>query len=333
MICNKYYTASNTRVSHLKRTAFSILILGLSACSQLSHDTTKTKQPIEILKTAKVEHIVLVSIDGLRPDAITEKNAPNLFKLTQSGLYYPQAQTIQRSVTLPSHTSMLTGLDSSRHNVDKNKSLPGFISHPTVMKLVHQNGQSTAALFAKKKLNFLFSSDTVDYVYGRGLNNIDFHQTYASNLATEFTRTWGKNAYNLTFIHIREPDSAGHKHGWMSDEYLNQAVTAADQAVGQIYTSITNSRFANSTMLIITADHGGKDKIHWNNNPEDLTIPWLAVHPDIKPDTRIAEQVRIYDTAPTILYLLRTPIPSELDGRIIPGIQSLFPRREDKSVH
>ena len=81
----------------------SLLVL-LDACSNIPFEPAVSDR-------AKVTHIVLISIDGLRPDAINIKNAKNLYTLSHAGLYYPDAQTIKRSVTLPSHTSMLTGLD------------------------------------------------------------------------------------------------------------------------------------------------------------------------------------------------------------------------------
>src|SRR5689334_12837495 len=55
------------------------------------------------------DHVVVVSIDGLRPDAIARFKAPTLTRLMHEGRYSLSAQTISLSLTLPSHTSMLTG--------------------------------------------------------------------------------------------------------------------------------------------------------------------------------------------------------------------------------
>jgi predicted AlkP superfamily pyrophosphatase or phosphodiesterase len=273
---------------------------------------------------ATVNHIVLVSVDGLRPDAIKRENAKNLYALSQAGLYYANAQTIKRSVTLPSHTSLLTGLDVKQHKISKNKTLPGYIAFPTVLQVLKNNGKTTAALFSKPKLKFLFPPDSYDHLYGTGQNGVDYHQTHASNIAAEFSRIWAKQGYNLTFIHIREPDSAGHKHGWMSDEYLNQAIPATDEAIGQIYDSIKKSPYANDTLLIITSDHGGQDTTHWHHRPEDLTIPWMAIHPAISTELNTDSNVTIYDTTPTILYLLNAPVPEGLDGHVIQRIKTIF---------
>jgi predicted AlkP superfamily pyrophosphatase or phosphodiesterase len=308
------------------KTAITNLIRILAHAFVLSLLVACSHKPIEpaVSDKATVKHIVLISVDGLRPDAINSKNAKNLYALSHAGLYYANAQTIKRSVTLPSHTSMLTGLDVKQHKITNNNTLPGYIAYPTVMQILKKKGKTTATLFSKKKLKFLFPPDSYDHLYGRGQNGVDYHQTNASKMAAEFSRFWGKQGYNLTFIHLREPDSAGHKHGWMSDEYLNQAIPTVDDAIGQIYDSIKKSPYANDTLLIITSDHGGQDTTHWHHRPEDLTIPWMAIHPAISSELNTDSNVNIYDTTPTILYLMNAPAPEGLDGQVIQRIKTIF---------
>lgn len=299
------------------------LLITVFALTQLTSCTNIPFGPSPV-KNPAIKHIVLVSIDGLRPDAINRSNAKNLFELSRSNLYYPEAQTIQRSVTLPSHTSMLTGLDYSRHKITTNKPLPGHVPFATVFQILKKTGKTNAAFFSKKKLGFLFHPDSLDYIYGPGQQDTKYHQTHANELSENFSHVWPKQFFNMTFIHIREPDETGHKYGWMSNEYLNQAIPAADKAIGQIYNTIKNSKHANDTLLIITADHGGKDKTHWYQRPEDFTIPWMAINPGIKPETKHGKGVYIYDTMPTILYLLGAPVPENIDGHVIPRLKQLF---------
>src|SRR5262245_8758227 len=65
---------------------------------------------------AVTDHVVIVSIDGLRPDAIATYKAPTLERLMGEGSYTLHAATILPSKTLPSHTSMLTGEPPSVHH-------------------------------------------------------------------------------------------------------------------------------------------------------------------------------------------------------------------------
>ena len=74
------------------------------------------------------------------------------------------------------------------------------------------------------------------------------------------------------------------------------------------------------TLIIITADHGGKEKNHKENSPLVTTIPWLAVGSQIKENYKISEQVYIYDTAPTVLNALGLPPIPNIDGKVISEI-------------
>src|SRR5687767_2616750 len=86
---------------------------------------------------------LLVSIDGLRPDAISKFQAPTLMRLMKEGSYTLSARTILPSKTLPSHTSMLTGEPPDRHGVLWNTAVedePGTLEIPTVFSVARQRG-------------------------------------------------------------------------------------------------------------------------------------------------------------------------------------------------
>jgi hypothetical protein len=88
-------------------------------------------------------NVVLVSIDGLRPDAIATFKAPTLSRLITEGSYTLSARTILPSKTLPSHTSMLTGEPPDRHGVLWNDALsdePGTLEIPTIFSAARSRG-------------------------------------------------------------------------------------------------------------------------------------------------------------------------------------------------
>ena len=74
--------------------------------------------------------VVIVSIDGLRPDAVQQLNPPNLRALREKGAYTWQAQTITPSNTLPSHVSELTGYPPARHGITWDDYLPAKLKNP-----------------------------------------------------------------------------------------------------------------------------------------------------------------------------------------------------------
>ncbi|GIW74943.1 MAG: hypothetical protein KatS3mg104_0006 [Phycisphaerae bacterium] len=71
------------------------------------------------LKSSAAEpRVLIISIDGLRPDLALRAEMPNLRSLLRNGSYSFWAYTTPAAITLPSHTSMLTGCDhrTSRNN-------------------------------------------------------------------------------------------------------------------------------------------------------------------------------------------------------------------------
>src|SRR5687768_7962256 len=67
---------------------------------------TETPAPtITPTRAPLTRRVLILSIDGLRPDAISLAPMPNLFALMQSGAYSLTAQTVYPSVTLVAHAS------------------------------------------------------------------------------------------------------------------------------------------------------------------------------------------------------------------------------------
>jgi hypothetical protein len=115
---------------------------------------------------AKAKWAVVISIDGLRPDAIEEAPAPALLDMMRRGAFCPKAETIRPSITLPSHTSMLSGLDYKRHGVSWNNYRPGHFAHPTVFTVATQAGRQAAMFFSKDKFAYLAHPQAVAWTYG-----------------------------------------------------------------------------------------------------------------------------------------------------------------------
>jgi predicted AlkP superfamily pyrophosphatase or phosphodiesterase len=264
----------------------------------------------------RAQHVIVISIDGLRPDAIARTHAAHLQELIGQGTYCPAAQTVRPSVTVPAHVSMITGLDPKAHQVLWNRYRRGYYTGRTIFSIAKKAGLSTALFFAKKKLNYLVNPNHIDFVYGK--RPPPYHPTdaTAAGLAEAFARAWQAHTYALVLVHIREPDIAGHRYGWMSRPYLS-AVEEADRAIGSIVSALRRSGAWDKTALIITADHGGRGLRHAPSHRENLTIPWIAVGPGVPAGLRLQRAVSVYDTAPTALAFLGLSMPGDVDGTVV----------------
>ena len=114
------------RPSVLRRFAALIPLLGASlallcaACggptaAAPSHPTGE--EIVEPTEETAPPKVVIMSVDGLRGDAPTQTPAPNIYGLTRRGAYTWKAQTVYPSMTLPAHTSMLTGFPPTDHHI------------------------------------------------------------------------------------------------------------------------------------------------------------------------------------------------------------------------
>ena len=119
---------------------------------------------------------------------------------------------------------------------------------------------------------------------------------------------------NVLFIHFPDTDRVGHEYGWMSENYL-YAVNHMDQSIGEVVAALDSEGYLETTLLILTADHGGHDRKHGLDCPEDRTIPWLAVGPGVPQGVTLTSHVNIYDTAATAAQAFNLPIPERWDGR------------------
>src|SRR5438132_243269 len=67
-----------------------------------------------------VKKVLLIGIDGCRPDALLAAKAPNLHGLIQDGCFSDKAQALEFTVSGPCWSSMLTGVDWKKHGVRDN---------------------------------------------------------------------------------------------------------------------------------------------------------------------------------------------------------------------
>jgi predicted AlkP superfamily pyrophosphatase or phosphodiesterase len=256
-------------------------------------------------------NVIVVSIDGLRPDAIAAANARTLERLLAEGSGTLTAHTIVPSKTLPAHASMLTGVVPAKHGITWNSDETdevGVVSVPTVFELAHQAGYRTAAFFSKKKFNHLIKEGSLDEVRVPRFGLIPASRTVGE--AMQYMR---RRKPNLLFVHIAEADFLGHRLGWMSMAY-RWGVREADAAVAALIDAAEDTYGPNGYTLIVTADHGGNGKDHGSEADTDTTIPWISWGLGIRGGHRITGQVRTMDTAATVLRVLGVQIPSGWDG-------------------
>ncbi|MCB9078134.1 MAG: alkaline phosphatase family protein [Anaerolineaceae bacterium] len=274
---------------------------------------TPRPAPTDTPEPAELKYVVLISIDGLRPDALELADTPTLDALRAAGAYSAKAKAVLPSVTLVNHASMLGGMGPDKHGITWNVLDPeaGKIKGPTLFSVAHEAGLSSIMVVGKAKLAHIVLPDSVDAFYQPG-----YTDRQVVNQALDIIDT---GLPDILFIHLPDVDSAGHLTGWMGLGQL-LAINLTDGLIGEIVSGLKDTGVLENTLIIITADHGGSGLTHGTASPEDSTIPWLTVGPGVPAGVTIEQPIIIYDTAATILYALGVPIPDVWDGRPITEI-------------
>jgi hypothetical protein len=273
--------------------------------------TTRPPTPIPTSTPAadprpEVARVLIVSVDGLRPEAVELAPMSVLAGLMAGGAYTLQARTVYPPATLPAHVSMLTGLCPEKHGVTWNDDLP-WREGPAaggLFELAHQSGLRTVMVVGKGKLRqaaapqhtdvFLFINDRDTVIADR-----------AAGLMAE--------GFGLMLVHFPTVDWMGHAYGWLSPEQLSVA-RRADQSLGVLLAALDRAGLGDTTLVIVTADHGGSGQSHGSRRPEDMTVPWVLAGPGVLP-LELEAPVSVVDTAATAAWALGLPLPEGLDGR------------------
>lgn len=287
-------------------------VLGLSllswSCNNL--ESVPLVYTPDLVFDAQPKRVLIVSFDGLRPDAISPARAEHIQSVAAAGVSATGAHTILPSITLPSHTSMLTGVTPEKHGIFWNNWDPskGLVQVPTLFDEAKKQGLRTAMIVGKEKFRHLNHPGSVDdFVLETG---------DPSAIARAAIGVIHDQQPQLLFVHFAHPDNVGHKHGWMTSDQL-EAIDEADTGLGRILQSLKNQGLLASTAVIVTADHGGKGSTHGDASEESTSIPWFAVGAGVGAHRTIGSPVTTYDTAATAAKLLAVPVPANWDGKTV----------------
>src|SRR5262245_44936146 len=113
-----------------------------------------------------IDRVLIISIDGLRPDLLLRASMPRVRGLCSDGCYTFWAETTPEAYTLPCHVSMLTGAPSEKHGVTWNNYIEeSYPEVPTLFEVAKQAGYSTAMATGKMKFVVLTKPGTMDHYF------------------------------------------------------------------------------------------------------------------------------------------------------------------------
>ncbi len=252
--------------------------------------------------------VVFVMIDGMRPDAIAAGQCVHLQAFMQRGASTMTAQSVMPSMTLPCHTSIFHSVPPSRHGITTNHYIPMARPLPGLVEVARMHGKKTAFVHNWEPLRDMARPEQVMYSW---CHEPPLDQSYDDEMHREALRVVQSNRYDFVFVYYGSVDTAGHVYGWMEEGYLAQ-LKHVDTLVGELLAAIPAA-----SHIVIQADHGGHERTHGTDLPEDMNIPWMAAGPTIKQGHQITRPVSLIDTAPTLARLLGIGSHEDWDGTAV----------------
>lgn len=281
----------------------------------------------------QVKHVILVTVDGFRPDFYLDSawQTRNMRHLLRNGVYAYGVNSVLPSITYPSHTTIVTGVWPVKHGVYYNGMFDEMgkgnkiywhdtaIHVPTLWGAVHAQGKKVAALLwpvsADAPVDYNIPDigslgDSVREAYSKpagfvadvkktifnGADKIEYGKN--TNVGRIAAYVIEKDQPTFMTVHLFAVDHAEHTVG-RTGKMVEEAVADADSAIGIIQDAIVKQGLANSTVLIVTGDHGFKN-VSTNVNPN----VWLAQAGLIK-DVKKGDWTAMFNAAggSTFLYL------------------------------
>jgi predicted AlkP superfamily pyrophosphatase or phosphodiesterase len=256
--------------------------------------------------------IVLILVDGMRPDGLTQADTPTLKKLMAGGAYTLGAQSVLPSWTLPCITSLILGVEPLTHGTLTNNFGSNSWEVPGLIDLLHNAGYKTASFTNWEQLRDLSRPGALDMSVC--INTAESHSLPTGEsdrtLISISCMALRQQPLDFVFLYLGSVDTAGHMYGWMSPEYI-QAIENADLCVRHFLAELPED-----TAVFITADHGGIGKSHGSDSQEELTIPFLIFAGDV-PRGEISTPVSILDIAPTIAACAGISPPPQWEGKAL----------------
>ncbi len=236
--------------------------------------------------------VVVISLDGFPSYALKDPRLPipTIRRLAHEGATAASMRTINPTVTWPSHTAMVTGVDASAHQVLYNGLMtrptgaPGkvepwrnkdeMVRRPTVYDRAHESGLTTAqvdwvAIYGARTITWQFAErpdpdgPIEKELIAAGRVTREQLEKFGDSSQAWRDRVWTDAAIhilttkkpNLMLFHLLNMDSTHHRYSPMSPASYT-AFSFLDDRVKEIYESVQKAGLLDRTTFLILSDHG-----------------------------------------------------------------------------
>jgi choline-sulfatase len=318
---------------------FLVWLLALIVLMSCCGTPQETATPIP---ASSIKNVLLITIDTLRPDALSiygnRTRSPFFERIARDSVVFDRAFTVA-PLTLPAHTSILTGLYPPSHGVRNNGTFRASPALTLLPEIARKHGLETAAVIGGFPLAARFGLNQGFQMYDDSFSSAPASGTftYAEKNAESVrlsAQSWlqqnGARPFFL-WMHFFDPHHPYLKHGSSNLEPYLQEVLFVDQQLGTFFDFLKANNLLDDTVVVIAGDHGEAFGEHGEVSHSifiyntTLRVPFLLLVPGHKAQRR-QEVVRVIDIFPTILDIMKWKPENPVDGI------SLVPLLEGKTI-
>ena len=289
-----------------------------------------------------VSRVILISIDTLRADHVgcygaEHAETPTLDRMAAEGARFVHAIS-PVAITLPSHATMLTGLDPPEHGARHNGYYRLDEDVPTLGSAFGAAGFATAGFVSAYVLDrrFGIGQGFAHFDDELGLRTIGHAGPTVPLRRADHTvdrfLAWMAEAPDrfFAFVHLYDPHAdyappEPYKTRFAGRPYDGE-IAFADAQVGRLIAAV-EERFGGGTVVMVTSDHGEGFSEHGEQTHSlgvyDTTqrVPLLLTGPGVPRGVVVEGVVRLADIAPTLLELAGVASPLRPGaGRSVSGL-------------
>jgi choline-sulfatase len=286
---------------------------------------------------AEPARILLVTIDTLRADHVgcygaERVHTPTLDALAQGGTRFAAAMS-PAPLTLPSHTTILTGLDPDHHGVRHNGVFALGPRVPTLAEHLHARGYGTAAFVGAFVLDHRFGLgrgfDVYDDRIGdrRSTQGVVGYAERRADAVVDAFLGWLPRAPDRFFawVHFYDPHvdydpPAAFSLGFPGRPYDGE-IAFVDAQLARLLEALDRRFPRDGTLIVVTADHGeslgehGEPTHSYSLYDATQHVPLIASGPGFAGGRVVSNVVRLADVAPTLLAAAHADALPDADGR------------------
>jgi choline-sulfatase len=297
--------------------------------------------------------VVLISVDTLRSDRLPAYGyggveTPAIDGLRRDGVLFERAYT-HIPLTLPAHTSLLTGILPPNHGVRDNlgytvDSEAAPLLQQTLKNAGYATGAAVSALVLQRSTGigagFDFYDDDIEFTTGIGIQSFQRPGPQTLEVVRPWLRSVAAGPFFL-FFHIFEPHTPYEPpaaYAARFPEPYDGEVAAADEVVGHLLDELRSLDVYEKALIVFLSDHGeslgdhGEDEHGIFLYRSTLQVPLIMKLPQAKMAGETASYpVQLIDVYPTLVSALGLPPREHLQGT--PLLAQPRPEARDNPIY